>query len=330
MLEAITTAITILTKTHTLSRLHNFLVMRKFLTKSQRIFLWKVFLERATRERPSTKWKFAYATKMTVFVAIQKEIPLGGQNVEVRSRFPKNKKIFCLSTNCADKPNNDKLGLFRAVAFQLTGRHNLRDQTAIFFQRYLEHCEVDGNDFKGVPLETINAIEDLIELNIGIYGIEIETDQLVGVLSRRSINKHSRSVTLRSYENHICYTKDLNAVFNCFRCEHCNIIFRKHSNLRRQCQFVVKRSRKKPENLRTNLKKQCSKNFRSLKLEFLKITDFSKSSPFLIWNQFARLKTIPSQTFQSHGRVSINPFQYQYLLYFRNILSFYVIHNQSK
>ena len=191
------------------------------------------FAEIATRERPNTKWKFAFATNLTVFAAILKEIPLGCQNVEIPSRVLKNKKIVCPTTSSSCNPYNDNLCLLRAVTFHLTGRHNLEEQTANLFQRHLEHCEVDVNDFEGVTSETINAIEDLTELNISIYEIEVENDQLVGLLSRRSINKHSRSVTLLSYYNHICYTKDFNAVFNCFRCESCNKFFRKHSNLRR-------------------------------------------------------------------------------------------------
>ena len=77
-----------------------------------------------------------------------------------------------------------------------------------------------------------NSIRWLTELNISIYEIEVENEQLVGVLSRRSIIKHSRSVTFLSHHNHVCYTKDLNAVFNCFRCENCNKFVRKYCNLR--------------------------------------------------------------------------------------------------
>ena len=98
---------------------------------------------------------------MTVFAAILKEISLGGQNLEIPSRILKNKNIVCLSTNSSNKPYNDNLCLSKAVAFHITGRHNLEEQTAELFQRYLEHCEVDVNDFKGATLETINAIEDL-------------------------------------------------------------------------------------------------------------------------------------------------------------------------
>ena len=118
------------------------------------------FVERATRERPNTKWKFAFATNMTVFAAILKEIPLGCPNLEIPSCILKNKKIFCLSTNSSYKPYNN-LCLIRAVAFHLTGKQNLEKQTAILFQRFLDHCKVDINDFDGVTLEAINDIEDL-------------------------------------------------------------------------------------------------------------------------------------------------------------------------
>ena len=79
------------------------------------------------------------------------------------------------------------------------------------------------------------------------------------------------------------------------------------------CQFVVKKSGKNSQTLRTNWEKQCSKNFWSLELLFLKIADFSEISQFLISNQFAWLTTIPSQTIQLHGWVGINEFPYQYL-----------------
>ena len=215
-------------------------------------FHLEYFVERATRERPNTKWKLAFATIMTVFAAILKEIPLGCQNLEIPSCILKNKKIFCPSTNSSYKPYNGNLCLLRVVAFHLTGEQNLVERTANLLPRFLEHCKVDNDDFDGVTLEAINDIEDLTELNVSIYEIEVENYQLVGVLSRRSINKHSKSVTLLSYQNHICYTKDLSAVFNCFRCENCNTFFQKHANLRRHLPVCSEKVRKKSQTPRTN------------------------------------------------------------------------------
>ena len=167
---------------------------------------------------------------MTVFATILKEIALRCQNLEFPFCILKHMTIFCLSPNSSYKPLNDNLCLLKVVAFYHTEKQNLVERTANLLPRFLEHCKVDNNDFGGVTLEAIHDIEDLTELNISIYEMEVENDQLVGVLSRHSINKFPRSVTLLSYQNHICYTKDLSAVFNCFRCENSNRFFQKHAN----------------------------------------------------------------------------------------------------
>ena len=136
------------------------------------------------------------------------------------------------------------------------------------------------NDFKGVTLETINAIEDLTDLNISIYEIEVGNDRLVGVLSRRGINKHSRSVTLLSYPHHICYTKDLNAVFNCFRCESCYKYFRKHTNLGRHFPVCNEKVKENFPNSAYKLKETMFENLSSLELQFLRLQTFQKSRNF--------------------------------------------------
>ena len=125
--------------------------IEKYLDNIIAKFSLEDFVETATRKRPNTKWKFAFATNMTVFAAILNEIPLSAQNLEIPSRILKNKKLFCLSINPLNKLYNDNLCSLRAVAFHITGRHNLEEQTAKLLQQYLEHCEVDINDFKGQP-----------------------------------------------------------------------------------------------------------------------------------------------------------------------------------
>ena len=85
------------------------------------------FFERA---RPNTNWKHASAKDMTVYPAILKEILLGRQNLEVPSCILQKEKNFYQKTNCSHKPYNGFLFLLGVVAFHLTGRQNLEEQTA--------------------------------------------------------------------------------------------------------------------------------------------------------------------------------------------------------
>ena len=96
---------------------------------------------------------------------------------------------------------NDNLCLIRANAIQLTGKQILEHRKANLFQRCLEYGKVFVDDFD-VTLETINGT-DLTKLNISIYEIEVENDQLSGILKRQSITKYPRSITLLSYQNHM-------------------------------------------------------------------------------------------------------------------------------
>ena len=59
------------------------------------------------------------------------------------------------------------------------------------------------------------------------------------MLSHRSINKNSKSIKLLRYQNHICYTQDINAVFNSFRCDNCNNFFRSIQSGVDIYQFVI-------------------------------------------------------------------------------------------
>ena len=51
------------------------------------------FVESATRERPNTKWKFAFATNMTVFASTLEEVPMGCCSLEIPRCIIRNKKI---------------------------------------------------------------------------------------------------------------------------------------------------------------------------------------------------------------------------------------------
>ena len=77
------------------------------------------------------------------------------------------------------------------------------------------------NQFQGVHMNDIPLVGDLLTLNI-LYDMDIMDGNIIGELARRSVQKHENTVRLLRYNNHICYVKNINAVFQSFRCPNCD------------------------------------------------------------------------------------------------------------
>ena len=78
------------------------------------------------------------------------------------------------------------------------------------------------NQFQGVHMNDIPTVKDQLTLNIVLYGIDIVDGNIVGELSRRSVQKYEITVRLLRYNNHICCVKNINAVFHSFGCSNCD------------------------------------------------------------------------------------------------------------
>ena len=117
---------------------------------------------------------------MTLFAATLEQIPIGCCNYQDVSPRTKN---HCLVTNSSRQVYDDGLCLLRAVTFHRTGSHNLEEHIANLFHRYVEHSEIDAVEFQGITLESVKDVEDLTELNISIYDIELDNEKLIGALS---------------------------------------------------------------------------------------------------------------------------------------------------
>ena len=89
------------------------------------------------------------------------------------------------------------------------------------------------NQFQGVHMNDIPTVEDLLNLNILLYDIDIVDGNNVGELARRSVQKYENTVRLLRYNNHICYVNNNNAVFQSFRCPNCGTFFNRTFNLQR-------------------------------------------------------------------------------------------------
>ena len=133
---------------------------------------------------------------------------------------------------------------FRALAFELYGFDYLALKTDQSFQRFIEISRVKLEGFPGVDENNIYILEDNCEINIQLFNTDYdENGEIVGELMRRSALLFSRIVNLIRYDNHICWTENLNNLLKKFRCHTCDTFLSSTRNLlnhQRQCPENIK------------------------------------------------------------------------------------------
>ena len=78
------------------------------------------------------------------------------------------------------QPYNDNPFLFRAL-----GNKKLEEETSKFFKLFLYSIEEgDPSKFQSVHMTDILKVEDLLQLNIFLYGIDFVDGELIGELAR--------------------------------------------------------------------------------------------------------------------------------------------------
>ena len=183
----------------------------------------------------NTKWRFHKLTKLTVFAALLKDVPVGCKDAVLPKRPLRNGTInFLTYEENTRQPYNVNLCLFCALALHMHGNQRLEAETSKLFNLFIN--EVDGlnpNQFRGVHMIDIPTVEDLLTLNILLYVIDIVDGNIVGEIARRSVRKYENTVRLLRYNNHICYVNNINAVFQSFRCPNCDTFFNRTFNLER-------------------------------------------------------------------------------------------------
>ena len=169
-------------------------------------------IDLCTRERANTKWKFYKLTNVTVFAALLKDIPMGCKNTVLPEPLLRNCNVnFLTFERNTSQPYNDYLCVFRAVALHLIGNGRLEEETSKIFNHSLNSCgERDPSKFQGVHMTDIPKVEEMLQLHIFLYDIDFVDGELIGELTRRSIQKFENSVKRLCYNNHICYVSDMN------------------------------------------------------------------------------------------------------------------------
>ena len=192
-------------------------------------------IESCTKERSYTKWRFFKLTNLTIFAALLRDIPMGCKDAILPESLLKNHTVNCLTfEKNTRKHYNDNLCLFRALALHLHGNERLEEEPSKLFNLFLlNSTNPDPSKFQGVCMDDIPSVEEIVGINIFIYGIDLIDDSMVGELARRSIKKYEKNVQLIRYNKHICYVDNMNALFKAFRCPTCDTYFQKTGNLER-------------------------------------------------------------------------------------------------
>ena len=188
-------------------------------------------IESCSRERMNTKWRFFKLTNLTVFAALLKDVPMGCKDAVVSEPLLKNFTINCLTFEENTRQTyNSNLCLFRALALHLHGNQRLEEKTSKLFN------SMDGlsaDQFQGVHMNDSPIVEDLLSLNILLYYIVIVDGNITREIARRIVERYGKTVRLLRYNNHTCYMKNINAVFQSSGSPNCDTFFNRAFNLER-------------------------------------------------------------------------------------------------
>ena len=91
----------------------------------------------------------------------------------------------------------------------------------------------DPANYRGVCMECIAIVEDIVRADIFFYDIDFVDGSMIGELAWRSVGKHSNTVRLVRFNSHICSVSNISALFKAYRCPSCDEFISRAPNLER-------------------------------------------------------------------------------------------------
>ncbi len=83
------------------------------------------YFEKMMAERPDTKWRFAMSTNVTIITTLQKDIPIGCQNLDLPDFLKNHSFIYSLASDRNGKPYDDDLCFIRIIAAHHTWKESI-------------------------------------------------------------------------------------------------------------------------------------------------------------------------------------------------------------
>ena len=190
-------------------------------------------VEQCTQDRQNTKWRFKLITNVTIIAALLKTVPMGCPDFVLSEILLRHTQVNCLLSNKDKEPHKDHLCLLRELAMYMSGHIDLDSHTSRYFTEIVSKSGYDPKKFRGVSVQDLPVVEEIVQRNIFIYDFDIQEGENVGELARRSIGSFDKTVKLLRFNNHIIHTIDIDSFFKRFRCPSCDTFFKRSEFLKK-------------------------------------------------------------------------------------------------
>ena len=203
------------------------------------------FLLNLISQQPDTKGKFFCVHNVTFFAFLLIGVPLGCTQQLISPSVLRNPLIKCFGFRLRNKTLPRQLVhvscMFRALAYELNRSVVLQQNTEKLTHMSFSATRKDGNSFPGVHEDDILILKEPTDGIIQVYTIFIDDQsEIYAKLIRRSCLKRAQTTSLLKYDNHICWTADINKFLKKFRCCICDQYFDRSFNLLRHMQNFSK------------------------------------------------------------------------------------------
>ena len=125
----------------------------------------------------------------------------------------------------------------------MNGHKDLDSHITRYFTDFRSKSGYDPKNFRGVSVEDLPFLVEIVQGNTFIYDFDIQEGEYVGEIARQSIGRFDKTVKLLRFNNHIIHINDIDSFFKCFRCPSCDTFFKRSEFLNKhllRCKDRVK------------------------------------------------------------------------------------------
>ena len=141
------------------------------------------------------------------FAAMLKNIPLGSPDSVLGEPLLRHAQVSCLLSNKDSELYNDRLCLFRALAY-LNGHNDLNSNTVRHLKEFITKSGYDPKSFHGVTVKELPVVEEIEQRSNFIHDFDVQEGNYVGELARRIIGTFGKTVILLQCHDHVIHIND--------------------------------------------------------------------------------------------------------------------------